>query len=103
MTYKEARLYRFSKQSEKKLACFKSEISEPDRQLAKDHAQAIHRVERRGKREIIAMVGNRASQFEVEYARLKEAQGFVGDFRECQGSVGTLRITQNADYSFSLS
>ncbi|CDY15307.1 BnaC06g07930D [Brassica napus] len=68
--------------------------------LAKKHDRALRQAERRGRREIAAVMNNRASQFEAEYGRLKEAHSLVGDFRECRGSVGTLWKMQRDDFDF---
>ena len=42
----------------------------------------------------------RAEVFATEFESFKGAQEFVGDFRECRGSVATLHKTQGKDFSF---
>ncbi|KAF3484935.1 hypothetical protein F2Q69_00053839 [Brassica cretica] len=42
----------------------------------------------------------RAALFATEFESFKDAQEFVGDFRECRGSVATLYKSQNEDFSF---
>ncbi|KAF2539894.1 hypothetical protein F2Q68_00021729 [Brassica cretica] len=42
----------------------------------------------------------RAALFATEFESFKDAQKFVGDFRECRGSVATLYESQNEDFSF---
>ncbi|KAF3565626.1 hypothetical protein DY000_02014573 [Brassica cretica] len=42
----------------------------------------------------------RAALFATEFESFKDAQEFVGDFREGRGSVATLYKSQNEDFSF---
>ncbi|KAF3570897.1 hypothetical protein F2Q69_00059432 [Brassica cretica] len=41
-----------------------------------------------------------AALFASEFESFKDAQNFVGDFRECRGSVATLYESQQEDFSF---
>ncbi|KAL0847186.1 hypothetical protein Bca101_020432 [Brassica carinata] len=100
-SFKEARISRFKDDLyEKKLLHFQNDVAELDRDLAEVHSQAIRRAERRGRRMVAAELASRASLFRAEFEKFKEAQDFVGDFRECSGSVGTLSKTQDAGHSF---
>ncbi|KAF2600446.1 hypothetical protein F2Q68_00008429 [Brassica cretica] len=56
--------------------------------------------ERKGRRMIDAELARRATLFDAEFRSFKDAQDYVGDFRECRGSTGTLWKSKNADFSF---
>ncbi|KAL0742293.1 hypothetical protein Bca4012_083806 [Brassica carinata] len=45
-------------------------------------------------------MARRAESFATEFESLKEAQEFLGDFRECWGSVANLHKSQNPGFSF---
>ncbi|CAH8389989.1 unnamed protein product [Eruca vesicaria subsp. sativa] len=98
---REAMVYRFkAEKAENDLARIHNEAMERKSKLAINHVTAIRRAERRGRREVVAVMSQRASESEAELGHLSEDYSLVGDFRECRGSVGSLWKTQLGDCNF---
>ncbi|KAF2535258.1 hypothetical protein F2Q68_00021750 [Brassica cretica] len=100
-SFREARLSHFkAKEIERKFIRFQNEVAERERRQAESHSRALICAERKGRRAIATELARRATLFDAEFRSFKDAQDYVGDFRECRGSVGTLWKSQNADFSF---
>ncbi|KAL0706495.1 hypothetical protein Bca4012_072921 [Brassica carinata] len=101
-SFRESRISHFkAEKAERELFRFRKEVEEQSRRQAELHSRALVRVERRGKRVIVAEMKRRAALFATKFASLKHAQKFVGNFCECRGSVATtLYESQNEDFSF---
>ncbi|KAF2595909.1 hypothetical protein F2Q68_00011259 [Brassica cretica] len=100
-SFREARLSHFkAEEIERKFIRFQNEVAERERIQAESHSPALIRAERKGRRTISAELARRATLFDAEFRSFMDAQDYVGDFRECRSSVGTLWKSQNADFSF---
>ncbi|KAF3519938.1 hypothetical protein DY000_02060399 [Brassica cretica] len=100
-SFRETRLSHFkAEEIERKFIRFQNEVAERERRQAESHSRALIRAERKGRRTIATELARRATLFDAEFRSFKDAQVYVGDFRECRGSVGTLWKSQNADFSF---
>ena len=100
-SFRRSRISRFkAEEAERELFRFRKEVEEQSRKQAELHSRALVRAERRGRRAIAAEMARRAESFATEFESLKEAQEFVGDFRECRGSVANLHKSQKPGFSF---
>ncbi|KAF3504621.1 hypothetical protein F2Q69_00040939 [Brassica cretica] len=101
-SFRESRISHIkAEETERELFWFRKEVEEQSRRQADLHSRALVRAERRGKRAIVAEMKRRAALFATEFESFKDAQEFVGDFRECRGSVATLYKSHNRDFSFT--
>ncbi|KAF3508059.1 hypothetical protein F2Q69_00006377 [Brassica cretica] len=86
-SHREAMVYRLkAEKAEKDLPRMKNEILERDSKLAKDHDKAVRQAERRGRRGIVEVMRNHASQFKTEYGSLKEAYS-LDDMESMKGGM----------------
>ncbi|KAF3499516.1 hypothetical protein F2Q69_00042476 [Brassica cretica] len=100
-SFRESRISHFkAEEAERELFRFRKEVEEQSRRQAELLSRTLVRAERRGKRAIVAQMKQRAALFATEFESFKDAQEFVGNFRECRGSVATLYKSQNEDFSF---
>uniref|UniRef100_A0A0D3D5Y4 Uncharacterized protein n=1 Tax=Brassica oleracea var. oleracea TaxID=109376 RepID=A0A0D3D5Y4_BRAOL len=71
-----------------RISHFKAEeVEEQRRRQAELHSWALVLAERRGKRVTVAEMKRMAALFSTEFESFKDAQEFVGDFREYRGSL----------------
>ncbi|KAF3487607.1 hypothetical protein F2Q69_00052810 [Brassica cretica] len=100
-SFRESRISHFkSKEAERELFRFRKEVEEQSRRQAELNSRVLVRAEKRGKRAIVTEMKRRAALFATKFESFKDAQEFVGDFREGRGSVATLYKSQNEDFSF---
>ncbi|KAL0734086.1 hypothetical protein Bca4012_010296 [Brassica carinata] len=101
-SFRGSRISRFkAEEAERELFRFWKEVEEQSRKQTELHSRALVRAERRGRRAIASEIARRAELFATEFESLKEAQEFVGDFRDCRGLVANLYKSQNPGFSFS--
>ncbi|KAF2591437.1 hypothetical protein F2Q70_00038292 [Brassica cretica] len=84
-SFRDSRISHFkAEETERELFRFRKEVEEQSRRHAELHSRALVRAERRGKRAIVAEMKRRAALFATVFESFKDAQEFVGDFRECR-------------------
>ncbi|KAF2616169.1 hypothetical protein F2Q70_00011885 [Brassica cretica] len=69
---------------------FQNKVAEREHIQAESHSRALIRAERKGRRAIAAELARRATLFDAVFRSLKDAQGYMGDFRECRGSAESM-------------
>ncbi|KAF2569029.1 hypothetical protein F2Q68_00026708 [Brassica cretica] len=90
-SFREARLLHFkAEEIERKFIRFQNKVAERERRQAESHSRALIRAERKGRRTIAAELARRDTLFDVEFRSFKDAQDYVGDFRECRGSAESM-------------
>ncbi|KAF3501903.1 hypothetical protein F2Q69_00041868 [Brassica cretica] len=90
-SFREARLSQFkAEEIERKFICFQNEVLERERRQAESHSRALIRAERKGRRTIASELARRSTLFDAEFRSFKDAQDYVGDFRECRGSAESM-------------
>ncbi|KAF3540409.1 hypothetical protein F2Q69_00024257 [Brassica cretica] len=95
-SFREARLLHFkAEEIERKFVHFQNEVAERERRQAESHSRALIRAERKGRWMIAAELARRATLFDAKFRSFKDAQAYVGDFRECRSSVGQVDGSSN--------